>query len=73
MQCIALANFQEQGLWSVNIIEQAVATLPSVVVAVAIGTAFNRRVDPSKFATAIDAIIVVLGGVCLFSALGGAE
>jgi len=64
----ALANFAAAGLWTPGMTDQVLGTVPSVFVAVAIGTAFNRRVDTKVFSTALYNLIVGLGGVCLSSA-----
>ena len=68
VQVVTINEFAARGLLSAGVIEQAVWTLPSVVAAAAIGTKLNRAVDPERFAVVIDAIVVVLGCICLYTA-----
>jgi uncharacterized membrane protein YfcA len=71
VQCVTLREFYVQGLLTDGILEQSLASLPSVVVAVAIGTKLNRAFDPARFATAVDGLVVGLGCICLYSAFAG--
>ena len=46
---------------------EAAAPLPCAIFAVVIGTQLNRAFDPKRFSTAVDAIVVALGCLCLYS------
>lgn len=67
VQLVTLREFAAQGLLTDGILEQSLYSLPSVVLAVLIGTRLNRALDPDKFTTAVDGLVVGLGGVCLYS------
>lgn len=65
----ALCNFAAVGLWTNAMLVQVVATIPAVIVALALGTAFNRRVDPKAYSKVLYCSIVCLGLLCMYSVL----
>ena len=67
VQLVTLHEFYELGLLPEPILIQAAATLPCAIFAVVIGTQLNRAFDPKRFSTAVDAIVVALGCLCLYS------
>jgi len=67
VQMVTLVDFAAQGLLTPGIIQQALCSLPSLVLAVLVGTKLNRSFDPARFATAVDGIVVGLGCVCVYS------
>ena len=71
VQLVTLREFSEQGLLTDGVLEQSACTLPSVVLACLLGTRLNRAFDPNRFTVAVDALVVCLGGVCLYSGYAG--
>ena len=71
VQLVTLNEFAGRGLLGEPILIQSVATLPFALLAVVIGTRLNRSFDPARFQTAVDAIVVALGGLCVYTGVVG--
>lgn len=68
VQLISLFDLNEAGLLTSNVVLQALAAVPGVVVAVAIGTALNRKIDPTLFSSLVATLVLCLGFLCCSSA-----
>merc|ERR1712070_894318 len=68
VQILALTNFNSAGLITPAVLTQLTAAIPGVLLATAVGTYINRRIDPSAFTNAVYAVVVALGFLSIGSA-----
>lgn len=67
VQVLSLVDLQHEGLLTTQVLVQAAAAVPGVAAACALGTALNRRIDPSLFSSIVAGIVLCLGVLCLGS------
>jgi len=70
VQVLAIADYNENSLLTPFVYHQAIATLPIVALAVAVGTKLNRKIKPDLFSELVAAIILLLGIFCSSTAAG---
>ena len=69
VQALAIADFTNHGLLTPMIWHQAIATLPFVAIAVALGTILNRRIDAALFENIVACLVLGLGLFCSADAI----
>ncbi|KAJ8605125.1 hypothetical protein CTAYLR_000445 [Chrysophaeum taylorii] len=68
VQMLTLFDLNNEGLLTTAVLVQAFAAVPAVALAVALGTALNRRIDPALFKSIVAALVLGLGLLCFSSA-----
>lgn len=64
-------GFAMAGLWTREVTVDYLVALPGALVAVALGRAIHRRIDPSRFVTAVHVALVAIALMLLVQAIRG--